>query len=422
MRFFFLLFFFLLPFQWALSPAEGFDVAIIRLASLSGVFLWLGASLWRKKFLLPSGGAVLLFLSFLFWATLSMVWAENSTFALRKVFFLLSFAPLFFMLCAWFQEHPEDHLPMVRAYVWGACLAALSGLLEFFAQFLFGVSVVFSVLTKSILPFFLGDTFAATVAAYPSLLVNISGMTLLRASGPFPDPHMFSYYVGMAAPLAFSLYFWDRSWRWLLVGILLLIADLLSFSRGGYIGLMFSIGVVVAGLFWSSLFSLRRALLLCGIIAAVLILGVSTPLGTRFLSSFSSDDGSNTERLRLWQEALVHIGERPLLGVGLGNYPLLVKPGAGYREPIYAHNLFLDIALELGIVGLSLFLGFVGLVARSLFRVFSKTRDQGALFLLASLAVFLGHSFFETPMFSVHVLPALLLILALGVSYKQYEA
>jgi hypothetical protein len=36
-----------------------------------------------------------------------------------------------------------------------------------------------------------------------------------------------------------------------------------------------------------------------------------------------------------------------------------------------------------------------------------------------SLIIFLAHAFFETPLFSVHILPLLLLLLTLGVSYKH---
>lgn len=423
MSFFFRAYFFLLPFQFALSPFEGVDLAIIRVISILAGCFWLAWSLLRRKIILPKDASSWCLLAFVFLASLSMVWAEDSAFAFRKVAFLLSFMPLYFILSVWFEEFPTERLLVLRAFVWGATLLGVVALLLFLAQFVLGVDRVFAFLVGNILPFFLGDTFAQAVAAHPSLLVNISGATLLRASGVFPDPHMFAYYVGMAAPLALVLYFREkpRQWQWLFVGSGLLIVDLLSFSRGGLVGLLLTGAVIVFFLRRSVFPNRRRFVTLLSIGGFVLIGMVYSPLGARFTSIFSQEDGSNVERLRLWQEAVVHIGERPLLGVGIGNYPLLVKPGVAYREPIYAHNLYLDLALETGLLGLFLFLGFLGVVVFSLIRSFLLSGTLEPLLVLGSLVVFIGHSFFETPLFSVHVLPALLLILSLGVSYRHHE-
>lgn len=420
MRLFFITYFLFLPFQWALSLTEGVDLAIIRLVTLVGFLVWLALSLAKKELRLPRGWAIVFFCFFLFFTILSLFWSENWHFSARKIAFILSFAPLFFMLRSWLETSTEDYSVLLKAYVGGAFLMGILGVSFFFAQFLFGVEAVFSILVKDILPFFLGEAFAASVAAYPSLLVNISGMTLLRASGIFPDPHMFSYYIGMATPLAFA--FWLREkpkarW-WLGVALLLLLADLLSFSRGGYIGLMGATFVFLFGKREYFLSRVRSMLVVVVLSAAILLLFTQTPFGARFSSIFSPSDGSNQERLRLWEEAVDHISDRPLLGVGIGNYPLLIKPGISYREPLYVHNLYLDIAVEIGLVGLGLFLGLFLIAIARLVRTYRLTADPLALALLSSLMLFLTHSLFETPLFSVHVLPVLLLLLALGVSYK----
>lgn len=415
-------FFFIIPFQFALSPAQGIDLAIIRLAAIGVFFFWLLYGGVRRKLWLPTDISAFLFLSFIALAAVSFLWAEQSEFALRKILFLLSFAPLFIVLVSVFREAPGARLRVLRAYVFGAGAAAVVGILIFFSQFLFGVERVFAVLSQSVLPFFLGQSFGQAVASYPSLLVNISGATVLRASAFFPDPHMFSFYVGMAAPAALMLYLASpaRPKLWLALFVALLSADLLSFSRGGYAGLLLS-GVMflfISGVLRS--WSMRKTLVTFGLIALLSIgIGV-TPFGERLVSSFSGEDGSNRERLRLWQEAAGHIGERPLFGTGLGNYPLLVKPSASYREPIYAHNLYLDIALELGLVGLGLFLALVGLVLKRAWRAWKRADVLGIIVIL-SLTVFLGHALFETPLFSVHILPVLLLFLSLGVSCQHDE-
>lgn len=421
MRLIYSAYFFLIPFQWALSPVPGIDLAVIRVLTLLLIFLWVACGLLSKKIFSPPFLPSFFLLSFLFLASSSFLWAKEASFSERKALFLFSFLPLFLVLTSWFEESSTAKIDFLRAYVLGAFLAAVSGIFIFLSQFIVGVATPFSFLTQKILPFFLGTAFGETVATYPSLLVNISGKTLLRTSGVFPDPHMFSFYIGMAFPVAVALALRNETKKdfWRIVSITLFVADLLTFSRGGYLGLV--VGAVVFLLSTSAFTRFSRSRIVIPLaLGSIIVVGLFfSPIGTRLFSSFSHQDGSNVERLRLWQEALGHIAERPFLGVGLGNYPLLVKPTATYREPIYAHNLYLDIALELGLVGLFLFLSLLTCAVWWAFVVWRETSEWLPLSVVISLSLFIGHSFFETSLFSVHVLPVLLLFLASGVSYKH---
>lgn len=418
------LFFFLLPSQFALSPKEGLDLAVVRIVVPLIILGWFLFGLLRRRIVLPDSLLIFFLSGFLLIVSLSVLWSENKDFALRKELFLFSFLPLLFILSSIFEERKVLRTIVLKSFVYGAFLSACSGILFFLSQFLFGVEKVFALLTGNILPFFLGETFARSVAEHPSLLVNISGTTVLRASGVFPDPHMFAFYLGMASPiaLAFALCASSQNKKrmWFLIFATILFTDLLSFSRGGYVGLL------AGGLlffFASGIYNrFSRKKKIGTLVLALLLVGAifSSPFGTRFLSSFSRTDGSNVERLRLWEEALAHIGERPFFGAGLGNYPLLVKPSASYREPIYAHNLYLDIAVEVGIAGLFFFLGMITLSGMRLFLWWKTHKDDWlALSLLTALVLFSAHAFFETPLFSVHILPVLLLLIAAGVSYKH---
>jgi hypothetical protein len=416
----FVLYFLFLPFQFALSPVPGVDLASIRLLTLFLFLVWLSRGLIQRRILLPKLSPLFLFSGFLFIAFGSFLWSEHIVLALRKTLFLFSFAPLFIILASWFEEQRSARLVVLTSFVVGAFLSAITGIFFFLSQFIFGVERVFSFLIGSVLPFFLGTTFAQSVAEYPSLLVNISGMTVLRASGIFPDPHMFSIFIGMALPLALVFFLqatapYKKYWGIVFMGIL--IGDLLSFSRGAYVALL---GATVVALFASgrmSYFSLRQkwAGFIFGMV--VLVMLASSPIGTRFFSSFSQDDGSNIERLRLWQEAVYHVSERPFFGVGLGNYAITVHPGASSRDPIYAHNLFLDIAVEIGLVGLFFFVALLGVATLGLWNSWKREHNRLAFGALISLSILSIHSLFETPLFSVHVLPGLLLLLSLGVSY-----
>lgn len=410
-------YFFILPFQFALSPLPGIDLPLMRTGSLILVLLWLSFGLFRRRIDLPRSPIALFLVSFLALSLFSFFVAENQSWFVRKSLFLLSFLPFFFVIAAGTVK-PQEKVSLAKAFVSGAALSAGIGILQFLSQFVFSVETVFSFWTRSALPIFLGRSFGEVVATYPSLLVNIGGETVLRASSLFPDPHMAAFYSGMAFPIALALSFLvqgKKEKKWLLAAsAFLLAADLLTFSRGGYVGL-FGAGLIGAGIFFGRKVSAKKLITGSMVILLLGVLFVASPVGERFLSSFSPSDGSNSERLRLWQEGLGHLSEQPFFGYGLGNYPLIVKPSAAYREPIYAHNLYLDIALETGLAGLVFFLLFLFGSLSIAWRKWKKSVDIFSLGIFFSLLVFSFHAFFETPLFSVHILPILLLLTALAV-------
>lgn len=82
-------------------------------------------------------------------------------------------------------------------------------------------------------------------------------------------------------------------------------------------------------------------------------------------------DLSTDPRLRIWGEAVRRIGEAPWAGRGFGRGTLRQPPGAhadGIQDPSqwHAHNVFFNVTLSLGAVGLALFLWVWGAIAREL--------------------------------------------------------
>lgn len=408
----------ILPIQFALSPIAGIDLALSRVLALAIIGSWAALSLARRSLLLPRPAILLPLASFLAIASISYCWAENRDWALRKIIFLWNFFPLLIVFAAALKE-PGARLLITRSIAFSGALAGMIGIIQSAAQLLFGVERVFAFWTGTLLPFFLGGTLGESVASYPSLLVNISGATVLRASALFPDPHMLSLFLGLALPIAASYVLsqpkGSRSLP-IAAALIILVADLLTFSRGGYAGL--AAGTLALGIFLLPKTISREAFMrmLIGT-AAVITLSLSllmTPVGTRFISSFSSDDGSNSERLRLWQEAAEHIIDHPILGTGIGNYPLAVRPTADYRDPIYAHSLYLDIAAEIGLIGLLAFLGLIAVALAGTSALWFRRRDASSVAVALALIIFSAHSLFELPLFSVQVLPLFLAILALA--------
>lgn len=155
------------------------------------------------------------------------------------------------------------------------------------------------------------------------------------------------------------------------------------------------------------------------VLAAVIIL---TPVWTRFSSSFNLTEGSNLGRLKIWTEALTQFEKAPLLGVGLGNYPLALDFNAIYRSAVTSHNLYLDILVEMGIFGLLAWLWFLGGILKKLLsKIKGETRQLSiiATGLLGAIIYFCIHSFFETSIFNPTILAYLMIVSALASSINN---
>ncbi|MCX6761690.1 MAG: O-antigen ligase family protein [Candidatus Moranbacteria bacterium] len=394
-----------LPFQVALNPSAGVDLASSRVFVLLLFFVWLVEGLRRKKLFIESGKVNFFLASFLFLSLLSIVVSKNSDWSVRKLLFLFSVFPLYFV-AADLVSSKEQMIKVVRFLVWGGFLVALLGAAQFAAQFIFGLDATYKFWANYVSPIFLGGNVTAAVLKNPSWLVNISGRTYLRAIATFPDPHMLAFFLGMLLPLALGLFLKLKNKIYLFIFFVLLLTDLLTFSRGGYLGLFAGFAVAI-GVLLSRLKKKHQlgALILVVCLGSFLI--IPGPISERFLSSFNFQEGSNQGRIETWRKALVVIVDHPLLGVGIGNYPLEISATADYRDPIYAHSNYLDIAAETGIVSLLAWLGFLG----TLFFIFLKKSKEVLFFCVAvSVVISSAHSLVETSIYSPVVLSLFLII------------
>jgi O-antigen ligase len=409
-----------LPFQIALNPAEGIDLASGRIFILILTLVWLISALKNRKIFMPAKMQTALVLSFLFLNIFSLFWAHNLDWGMRKLLFLFSIFPIYF-ITADLLKSDFDRISLIKFVVWGAGLSAVIGLIQFSLQFIWGLDNILNFWRESVAPAFFGKSFAQAVLAYPSWLVNLDGKTVFRALSVFPDPHMFSIYLGMALPLAFGLFQKSTAGierkKYLFLFLVILLADFLAFSRGGYFGLVTGLLFFLIFIIWNKKIDLRKIFSALALMLILLVFIFKSPVGNRFLTSFNTQEGSNAGRLETWKEA-VNIIENNPLGIGLGNYSLERKTTAGYREPIYAHNLYLDIAAETGIINTLIWMALVIFAIIS----FIKKSKADILWLsgATSLVIFSAHSFFETAMFSTQILPFLLIIIALSV-FKSDE-
>tara|TARA_B100001093_G_scaffold84505_1_gene76036 strand:+ start:17 stop:1288 length:1272 start_codon:yes stop_codon:yes gene_type:complete len=109
--------------------------------------------------------------------------------------------------------------------------------------------------------------------------------------------------------------------------------------------------------------------------------------------SISTTDGSVNQRLRYYKQGLTQFLKTPLLGVGIGNWKLISieydkEDIKGYTVPYHAHNDFIQILSEQGVIGfVSYLMVFVSFIFIILKRKLIYT-NKVYIFLTASFLVF----------------------------------
>jgi hypothetical protein len=196
-----------------------------------------------------------------------------------------------------------------------------------------------------------------------------------RADGPIGDPNIFAQILVVLLPLAFFRYRGEGS-RWLRgaalgAGGFILAGILLTYSRGAFIALVLMIVIMTMMRYFKPSHVVMTAA------AVALLVAVINPayykrVGTiaTAKSMFSSETtvradsairGRTTEMLA----ALLTFVDHPILGVGPGQYAPFysvayqTRPEIAFKqlhETRRAHNLYLEMAAETGLIGVTVFM------------------------------------------------------------------
>ncbi|MBV9213969.1 MAG: O-antigen ligase family protein [Actinobacteria bacterium] len=343
----------------------------------------------RNDFLAEHPGFTYVLGVFVAFAALSLTWAESKSagatplmrYALNVILFLIVYSAV---------KTPRDFKWTVGAYVTGAMLAAGYGLV----------------------------TPPQTVTYYE----------VSRATGTLGDPNQLAAVliggIVLAAALAATV---KRSpfLRLMLIGVAIVctLGIFLTLSRGGLVALGFAL---VTAVFAAGRWRIQA-------IAFVVVLGVTALLYFGFAATPDqiarvTSFGNGSGRQDIWTVGWRMVQAHPVRGVGVGNFQTssihyLLQPGALQRAdlivdtPKVAHNTYLNVLAEEGVIGAALFVSIILFSLVSILRasrIFERLGDASMELLsrglLVALAGILAADFFISDEFSKQ----LWLLLALG--------
>lgn len=217
-----------------------------------------------------------------------------------------------------------------------------------------------------------------------------------RVFFPFITPNTLAGYLAMIIPL--TLTYKDSIW----FIIPLSFALLLTKSLGAFLSLFLTL---VIYFYLQDKLEKRRILFLSGLLVIIVILFTIRTMGQK---QYLKPLFSTVMRLNYWKDTLGIIITRPLTGVGLGNFNLVLSR--------YAHNSYLQIWAEMGILGIISFIWIITSIFKSIFQnIKISSYKKQTIGLLTANIVFLIHNLIDFSLFLPEV--SLIWWIILGLSF-----
>jgi|ERR1700722_13058919 len=224
----------------------------------------------------------------------------------------------------------------------------------------------------------------------------------------------------------------QRLFLFLAVSVVLCAALVFSRSRMGILAAASSILIIFALVAISRFHGRMGSLLAAAFIVLSVCLAIwigPGPIVSRFQTVNEEYSLGGQSRISMWRDALPLIKEHPLLGTGLGTFPVAYTGGQTSflgQFVNHAHNDYLEIASDLGLpAALILFGSVLFVLARAIRSFFSAERDFERIVALGcagSIIAILLHSFAD---FNLYIPANALLfsaILGLAVSVRNPSA
>ncbi|MCA9965160.1 MAG: O-antigen ligase family protein [Anaerolineales bacterium] len=284
-------------------------------------------------------------LLFLTVATLSLPFTERLNVASNEWRVVIMEPALFYVMLRLLRPTQREMWVILDAFVLGAVAVALIGLGQY-------------------------------VTGY-NLITAEGGLLRLRAH--YGSPNNVALYFGRVIPLLAAMVLLGkengrRRWGYAAAAVPIGLAMLLTFSKGG---LLLGVPAGLLVVFWQWQRQAGRRtwpwLLAAAIVGAAGLLGVQQI--PQLAERFNVGSATAVFRLNLWQASLEMVRQHPWFGVGLDNFLYAYRGryilDAAWQEPNlnHPHNIILDFATRLGLLGLlagtSLFASFIYTLRRA---------------------------------------------------------
>lgn len=244
-----------------------------------------------------------------------------------------------------------------------------------------------------------------------------------RAQLPGLGPNGLGTTMALALVIVLGLSSVDPGRRrvvWYAAALPVVAALILTFSRGAWLAAGVGIGVLLVSgrghRVWQGV----------GVVAMAVVVSLLAQSPRWFWHTPRlldlAERGQTLSRLAVWRVVPEMIAARPLLGSGLGTFPLAFAEATGRHPDVdpmpFAHNLVINAAVELGLAGLAALLALLGVGVAAAARWHRRRRagPDGRIggTVLAAVLTMLGHQMVDGTIMGVHLAIALFALLGLA--------
>ena len=209
-----------------------------------------------------------------------------------------------------------------------------------------------------------------------------------RAAATFDNPLILATFLVMTTPFcAFGTVYFKHSANRTISAVCLILTlggIFCTESRGAYI----AVALTIITLLVSNKKIFRK---MFGFII-VLAIGVPVIWVTRMKNSPAGDLlTSNNSRMRIWNCSLKVFLEHPIIGLGAGTenlHQIIIQ--RLHTDRAHAHNLFLQLAVEGGIIGIIFSVAIIAIIAKNLYSLFILKENKYRPYAIVYTSAFIG--------------------------------
>lgn len=364
----------LIPFSLAIGPA--FTNVLLGLTAV----LFLLKMLLKKESLYVATPINLAFLLFILAGFLSFKNSVDYGNSLHGVTKLLKYGAIFLVISSQIKDRRHFENIAISAAI-GACLVSIDA----FWQIGFGRD------------FIRGNVLQSAIG-------------MVRPTASFPNPNVMGIYLSAVTPLiaGIGLFYYKGKAKLVMMAafVIAAIGLYLTFSRGSGLGLY-------AALLFMAIVR-KKKVLIAFLIAVIIVFPFVMPKNIKDWSKEVKYNPIvflfNYDRLSMYRNALNMIGHHPVCGVGINTFAQnyhrykLSEPENG-RTPdtSYAHNSYLQMTAETGVVGLSAFILMLFLLFRFFVMTYKNIKDDYfrivSMSIAACILAYLVNSMTETSLY-----------------------
>jgi O-antigen ligase len=364
----------------------------------------------------------------------------------KRIVYFINLGLLFFVVEDTIRKNQDFVKKLLNSFLLGAMALAGIGILQWISAYLLNFNEFHYFWAKQVELGFYGQDWSE-IAYRANTWYNYSGGGLrLRMFSVFPDSHSFPIYLIWSLIAFFYLLVAKnkipRSEKIKSLGIFIVLAVPIIFSqtRGIWLAMIVPIALILWLLIrkvdlvnFHKIAGLALIVFIFVFLANMMISYVPqfkinpNEQGSIFLKRLTSiinlDELSNAGRIQIWKRSISSIVKRPVLGVGIGNFPtVLGQTSDSAKAGSSAHNLYLNAFAEIGVLGGILFLLFLWMVLKNFWFLFrnSVSVQEKALgfFGLISLIWILAYSMTDAALSDERAFLGLMLILGIISGFK----